>query len=116
MVRLLCAGESDSLVALLQRSTSAAQRMQVLECLQRETPDTRAKLAGDALCLGALEEWVLDLTEDRMSFHVLETLLKVRLPDAVWLQICLVKLVCSEACQLLGPVAITHSCCCLCVT
>ena len=86
MVRLICAGESDSLVALLQRSTSAAQRMQVLECLQRETPDTRAKLAGDALCLGALEEWVLDLIEDRMSFHVLETLLKVRVPDAVWLQ------------------------------
>ena len=75
---LICAGESDSLVALLQRSTSAAQRMQVLECLQRETPDTRAKLAGDAPCLGALEEWVLDLTEDRMSFHVLETLLKVK--------------------------------------
>ncbi len=85
---LICAGESDSLVALLQHSTSAAQRMQVLECLQRETPDTRAKLASDAPCLGALEEWVLDLTEDRMSFHVLETLLKVRLPDAVWLQIC----------------------------
>ncbi len=83
MVQLICAGESDSLVALLQRSTSAAQRMQVLECLQRETPDTRAKLAGDALCLGALEEWVLDLIEDRMSFHVLETLLKVSLPDAV---------------------------------
>lgn len=73
-------------MALLQRSTSAAQRMQVLECLQRETPDTRAKLANAALCLGALEEWVLDLIEDRMSFHVLETLLKVRLTDAVWLQ------------------------------
>ena len=51
--------------------------MQVLECLQRETPDTRGKLAQDAGCLGALEEWVLDLTDDRMSFHVLETLLKV---------------------------------------
>ena len=76
-------------MALLQRSTTAAQRMQVLECLQRETPDTRAKLAGDALCLGALEEWVLDLIEDRMSFHVLETLLKVCLPDAVIFYSCI---------------------------
>lgn len=75
----MASGESDSLVPLLQHSTSAAQRMQVLECLERETPDTRAKLACDALCLGALEEWVLDLIEDRMSFHVLETLLKVLL-------------------------------------
>ncbi|KAL0040091.1 hypothetical protein WJX79_005960 [Trebouxia sp. C0005] len=75
----MASGESDGLVALLQRSTSAAQRMQVLECLQRETPDTRLKLANDAPCLGALEEWVLDLIEDRMSFHVLETLLKVLL-------------------------------------
>ena len=64
-------------MALFQRSTSAAQRMQVLECLQRDTADTRAKLAGDAACLGALEEWVLDLMDDRMSYHVLETLLKV---------------------------------------
>ena len=76
-VELVPAGESDSLVELFQSSTSAAQRMQVLECLQRETPDTRAKLAGDGACLGALEEWVLDLLQDRMSFHVLETLLKV---------------------------------------
>ena len=76
-VELVPAGESGSLVELFQSSTSAAQRMQVLECLQRETPDTRAKLAGDGACLGALEEWVLDLLQDRMSFHVLETLLKV---------------------------------------
>ena len=51
--------------------------MQVLECIKRDTPDVRAKLANNASCLGALEEWVLDLLEDRMSFHVLETLLKV---------------------------------------
>ena len=75
----ICAGEPDSLVSLLQHSTSAAQRMQVLECIKRDTPDVRAKLANDAGCLGALEEWVLDLLEDRMSFHVLETLLKVSL-------------------------------------
>ena len=76
-VELVPAGEPGSLVELFQSSTSAAQRMQVLECLQRETPDTRAKLAGDGACLGALEEWVLDLLQDRMSFHVLESLLKV---------------------------------------
>ena len=63
--------------AVLWSCYGAAQRMQVLECIQRETPDTRAKLASDAACLGAFEEWVLDLLEDRMSFHVLETLLKV---------------------------------------
>ena len=85
----LCAGNSDSLVALLQRSTSAAQRMQVLECVQKEAGDTRAKLAGDAACLAALEEWVLDLIDDRMSFHILETLLKVWLAfgsisEVVW--------------------------------
>ena len=64
-------------MGLLQRSTSAAVRMQVLECLQRDTAVTRARLAGDAASLAALEEWVLDLIQDRMSFHVLETLLKV---------------------------------------
>lgn len=79
MLEAVCcaAGDSNSLVGLLQRSTSAEQRMQVLECLQRDSAVTRAKLAGDAECLRALEEWVLDLIEDRMSFHVLETLLKV---------------------------------------
>ena len=51
--------------------------MQVLECLQRDTAVTRARLAGDTASLAALEEWVLDLIQDRMSFHVLETLLKV---------------------------------------
>lgn len=63
----------------MQHSTSAEQRMQLLECLQRDTPGTRAKLAGDPSCLGALEEWVLDLLEDKLAFHVLETLLKVSL-------------------------------------
>ena len=53
--------------------------MQVLECLQKDTAVTRAQLAGDTACLAALEEWVLDLVEDRLSFHVLETLLKVSL-------------------------------------
>lgn len=52
--------------------------MQLLECLQRDTAVTRARLAGDAASLAALEEWVLDLIQDRMSFHVLETLLKVQ--------------------------------------
>lgn len=61
----------------MQRSSSAEQRMQLLECLQRDSPGTRAKLAGDPACLGPLEEWVLDLIEDKLAFHVLETLLKV---------------------------------------
>ena len=74
---VLTAGNSSSMVGLLQRSTSAAQRMQVLECLQRDDSVTRSKLAADSACLAAIEEWVLDLIEDRMSFHVLETLLKV---------------------------------------
>ena len=51
--------------------------MQVLGCLERDTALTRARLAEDSASLAALEEWVLDLIEDRMSFHVLETLLKV---------------------------------------
>ena len=72
------AGDSSSLVGLLQRSTTAAERMQALECLQRDTAVTRARLGGDAGSLAALEEWVLDLMQDRMSFHVLETLLKVQ--------------------------------------
>ncbi|KAL3151309.1 hypothetical protein ABBQ38_013146 [Trebouxia sp. C0009 RCD-2024] len=75
----LASGDSSSLVGLLQQSTAPAERMQVLECLQRDTAVTRAKLGGDAGSLAALEEWVLDLIEDRMSFHVLETLLKVLL-------------------------------------
>ena len=78
MPAIVAIGDSSSMVGLLQRSTSAAQRMQVLECLQRDDSVTRAKLAADPACLAAIEEWVLDLIEDRMSFHVLETVLKVR--------------------------------------
>lgn len=77
--------------------------MQLLECLQRDTPGTRAKLAGDPACLGVLEDWVLDLLQDKLAFHVLETLLKVMPRQAFRCLTC-----CSLTCRALSQVFSTR--------
>ncbi|KAK9805594.1 hypothetical protein WJX72_006757 [[Myrmecia] bisecta] len=76
------AGVADMMAASLTHSAQA----QFLESLMKASPDALAHVASDPACMAALNGWLVELIPERMSFHVLELILKalarmpVRLP------------------------------------